>query len=235
VSALLPQTVPDEQRRAANAVSRFSTNAMNIAGAAAGGLLVAIVGPGWGLAVDAATFLVSAVCYAFLRVPGVRDHEAPRPGLVHELREGWTEFVGRTWLWVVVLGFMFLNAAHAGSQGVLGPVVADDTIGRTFWGLVLAAETVGALIGAVIALRLRVRRLLGFGTLSVAGCILLPLAMALAPTVPVMIAAAFVAGVCVEQFGVAWETTMQEYVPPEKLARVYSYDMLGSFIAIPAG
>jgi cation transporter-like permease len=28
---------------------------------------------------------------------------------------------------------------------------------------------------------------------------------------------------------------MQEHVPADKLARVYSYDMVGSFIAIPVG
>ena len=40
---------------------------------------------------------------------------------------------------------------------------------------------------------------------------------------------------CLEQFGIAWETTMQEHIPPDKLARVYSYDMVGSFVAIPIG
>lgn len=34
-----------------------------------------------------------------------------------------------------------------------------------------------------------------------------------------------------EQFSVAWDTTMQEHVPGEMLARVYSYDML----ALPQG
>ena len=28
---------------------------------------------------------------------------------------------------------------------------------------------------------------------------------------------------------------MQEHIPADKLARVYSYDMLGSFVAIPVG
>jgi hypothetical protein len=44
-----------------------------------------------------------------------------------------------------------------------------------------------------------------------------------------------VAGLMIEQFGVAWETTMQEHVPADKLARVYSYDMLGSLLAMPVG
>jgi hypothetical protein len=39
--------------------------------------------------------------------------------------------------------------------------------------------------------------------------------------------------VCLEQFGVAWETSLQQEIPADRLARVYSYDMLGSFIAVP--
>jgi MFS family permease len=41
--------------------------------------------------------------------------------------------------------------------------------------------------------------------------------------------------VAIEQFSVAWDTTMQEHIPADKLARVYSYDMLGSLLAMPIG
>jgi len=100
---------------------------------------------------------------------------------------------------------------------------------------VLAAQTAGMLAGAVIAIRLRVRRLLLVGCLSCSLVVLPMLALGLWPSVPVLILAGFVAGVGLEQFGIAWETTMQEHVPADKLARVYSYDMLGSFLAMPIG
>lgn len=235
VSALLPQTVPEPVRKQANALNRLSGNAAAIVGAPVGGLLVATIGPGWGLAVDAATFAVSGLCFAMIKVPGVRDTAAPRPGVLAGLREGWSEFTAHTWLWVVVLGFMFLNAATAAGTGVLGPVVADATIGRRAWGLVLAAQTAGLILGALVALRLRVRRLLAFGVLAMAVEALLPAAMAYTPQVGVLVVGAFVGGLGLEQFGIAWETTMQEYIPAEKLARVYSYDMLGSVVAIPIG
>lgn len=234
-SALLPQTVAPEIRQQANALNRLGFSGAMIGGAAAGGAMVAVVGPGWGLATDAATFAIGAICFALVRVPDVRDPAAPGRRVLADLREGWTEFASRSWLWVVVLGFMFINAVFAGAILVLGPAVADESIGRGAWGLVLAAQTAGMALGAVIAMRLRLRRLLRFGVACIAGELLLVLGLALSPRVAVLLVAAFLAGVAVEQFGIAWETSMQEHVPADKLARVYSYDMLGSFVAMPVG
>ncbi|WP_052032622.1 MFS transporter [Streptomyces viridochromogenes] len=47
--ALLPRTVPPEARRAALALSRIAGSGAMIASASLGGVLVAAVGPGWGL------------------------------------------------------------------------------------------------------------------------------------------------------------------------------------------
>src|ERR1700689_1379564 len=48
---LVPQTVPPEQRPRANALDQTGQGAASIAGAAAGGLLIGLAGPGWGLAI----------------------------------------------------------------------------------------------------------------------------------------------------------------------------------------
>lgn len=234
-SALLPQTVPAESRRQANAVNRLGLNGAMISGAAAGGVLVAAGGPGFGLAFDAATFAVAAVCFALVRVADVRDPAAPRRRVLADLRDGWVEFVSRSWLWVVVLGFMFLNAVFAGAVLVLGPAVADETIGRAAWGLVLAAQTAGAVVGAIVAMRLRVRHLLLTGVICAASELFLLLGLALVPQVGVLMLAALLTGLGLEVFGVAWETTVQGHIPADKLARVYSYDALGSQLAVPVG
>ncbi|BFU48138.1 MFS transporter [Krasilnikovia sp. MM14-A1004] len=253
-AAVLPQIVPPDLRQQANALNRLFLNGAAILGAPVGGIVVAGIGPGWGIAVDAVTFLAAALCYALLRLPAgpppaVAEPPAgaepvagepvaatpARSGIVAELRTGWTEFVSRTWLWVVVAGFCVVNACLSGAFMVLGPVVADATIGRRAWGLVLAAETAGMILGALLAMRVRMRRLLLFGT-ACTGFVLLPvLTLGIAPHLAVLCAATFVAGLGVEQFGIAWETTMQEHIPADKLARVYSYDMVGSFVAIPVG
>ncbi|GAA3963229.1 MFS transporter [Actinoplanes auranticolor] len=256
-SSIVPQLIPADVRQQANALNRLFFNGAYIAGAPLGGILVASVGPGWGIAVDAAAFALSAVAFALLRIPALaeaapadaapgRDGGAgPQPALagpaparssiVADLRGGWTEFRSRTWLWVVVAGFSVINACLSGGMSVLGPVVADDTVGRRAWGFVLAAQTVGMVLGAVVAMRINVVRLLLFGVVCTAFEVLPMLTLGIAPHLGLLLAAAFLAGLGIEQLAVAWETTMQEYVPADKLARVYSYDMVGSFVAIPVG
>jgi len=258
-AALLPQTVPVDERQQANALARLLLNGSAIIGAPAAGIAVAAVGPGWGIAVDAATFAVAAFCYALVRVPPPAAAAVPgsesessegliggeqtagtpagegRKSIFADLRTGWTEFISRTWLWVVVAGFCVLNAAWSGAMAVLGPVIADETFGRQSWGFILAAETAGMIIGGLIAMRIRVHRLLFLGTATTAFIALPVLTLGVFPHVGMLVVVGFVAGVGLEQFGVAWETTMQEHVPADKLARVYSYDMVGSFVAIPIG
>jgi MFS family permease len=233
-AALAPQTVPPELIQSASAIIRLGMNAGMIGGAVFGGILVAAVGPGWGLAVDAFTFAIAATAFAQVRVAAPRE-ATTGTSIVADLREGWTEFTSRTWVWVVVLGFMVLNAALVGGVNVLGPAVADETIGRSAWGAVLAAETVGMIIGGLIALRIRVRRLLLFGVVCMFAESFLLLGLALAPAVVVLLAAGAAVGIAVTQFGVAWETSIAQHIPADRLARVYSYDMLGSFVAIPLG
>ena len=235
VSALVPQTVSDNERTQANALNRLGSNAAMILGAALGGLLVAGVGPGWGLAVDSATFLVSAVLFGLVRV---KDHRAPSgegSQMLTELREGWREFVSRPWVWIVVLGFTFFNMAEQGALNVIGPTVADASFGRTVWGLILAAETAGGVIGALIAMRVRVRRLLLLGIVCCVAPPTLLVALALTPAAAVLIPAALLTGLAIEQFSIAWEVSIQEHIPADKLARVYSYDALGSLLGIPVG
>jgi len=232
-SALVPQTVPVELRQRANALLRLGMNSTMIAGASLGGLLIAFAGPGWGLAVNALSFGLAGLAFWFVRVPAAQVAAEHKPGVLSELRVGWTEFVSRTWVWVVVVAFFFINAVHAAGVLVLGPVIADTVIGRETWGLVLAAETAGMVLGAFVAMRIRVRRLLLLGvacTLTFAG---LPLALALHPAPWLLMVTAFVCGLCLEQVSVAWETSLQHHVPQDRLARVYSYDMLGSIAAVP--
>jgi predicted MFS family arabinose efflux permease len=52
---------------------------------------------------------------------------------------------------------------------------------------------------------------------------------------PLVCAASFLLGVLVEMMMVQWTVALTRRIPPERLARVSSYDLLGSVMAMPAG
>lgn len=232
-AALVPDTVPPEQLRPANALLRLGLNAGTILGASAGGILIAAVGPGWGLAVDAAAFAAAAVFFSRLRLP--ERAKAPRASVIADLREGWREFTSRSWVWIVVLQFAVLNAAFTGAVAVLGPVVADQTVGRSAWGFVIGAQTLGFALGAVVALRWRPRRALGIGVAAMAFAAVPVATLAAAPVVAVLIIGFALGGFATELFAIAWDQSLQSHIPRDALSRVYSYDMVGSFVAVPLG
>ncbi|MDH6135811.1 MFS family permease [Kitasatospora sp. MAA4] len=235
-ASLTPQTVPAGELRQANALARMGMNVGTIAGSSLGGLLASTAGPGWALAVDAVSFLVGAGCYLAVRVPAADRSGVPQKlRLTAELHDGWREFIARSWVWVVVLQFMVVNAAVSGGIQVIGPGIADATIGRTAWGFALAAQMAGAVVAGGLVARLRVRRALLLGVVAVASEALPLLALAQRPGVALLVSVMFVCGFALEWFAVAWDLSLQENVPADRLARVYSYDALGSFLALPLG
>ncbi|MFG2903908.1 MFS transporter [Kitasatospora sp. NPDC048286] len=243
-AALTPQTVPADVLRPANALMRMATNLGMIVGASLGGVVAALIGPGWGLAGNALCLFLAALCFRGVRItasgtdsgePADAAEPAERSRPLHELKEGWREFTARTWVVAVVLQFTVVNAVVAGGVQVLGLGVADDTFGRGLWGAVLAAQMAGAVAGGFLAARSRARHALFLGVALVVLEAAPLVVLAEAPGALLLGVAMFLNGVALEQFGVAWDVSLQENIPADRLARVYSYDALGSFIALPIG
>jgi predicted MFS family arabinose efflux permease len=233
-TGLLPQTVPEAELSQANAMTRVGSSVARISGAAAGGLVVGLAGPGWGLAADAASFAVAAALRAGMRFPALPPAEPSH--LLSELRTGWREFIARRWLWAIVLQFAFLCAVTFGALSVLGPLVADARLGgATGWGTVMSAFAAGSVAGGVLMIRLRFSRMLLAGNLSMPVFAIWLFALAAPVPLAVVAAAAFVAGVSSEVFAVNWITAMQQEIPPNLLSRLSAYDFLGSQALAPAG
>jgi MFS family permease len=231
---LLPQTVPADQRAQANALDRIGRNGGQIGGAALGGVLVGVAGPGWGLAADAASFAVAGALRAGMHFPALPP--LPKTGMLHEMREGWRDFISRRWLWTIVLEFGFIVAISTAATSVLGPIVAHSHLGGARnWGVILAADAIGAVLGGFVMLKFRPQRMLLAASLSVPAFSVFLFALAVPLAVPLVAAAAFLAGGCLEVFGVNWATTMQQEIQPAMLSRLSSYDALGSLALAPVG
>jgi predicted MFS family arabinose efflux permease len=157
-------------------------------------------------------------------------------GLFRELREGWSEFRSHTWLWVIVAQFCVVLMAWYGAFSVLGPVVAREHLGGpAAWGAITAADALGLIAGGVVSLRVTPRRPMLFVVLTGAAIAVSPLSLAMVLPLPAVCFASFGLGVFVEMMMVQWTVALARNIPPGKLARVSSYDVLGSVMAMPAG
>jgi len=184
--------------------------------------------------VDAAGFVVAGGLRARLSVR--EAGRSQKSGMVRDLREGWREFVSRSWLWGIVVQFSVVNAMTSAAQSVYGPLVSRDHLGGAGpWGLALAADGVGTVLGGLLMIRWKPRRILLSGTLGVFPLALPLIALALALPLSALIGAELVAGVAIEVFGVGWMVALHQEIPEEKMSRVSAYDWLGSIAVMPLG
>jgi predicted MFS family arabinose efflux permease len=232
-TGLLPVVIDRDRLQQANGLRATAMAGGEIAGPVIGGVLIAAVGPGWALAVDAASFAVSAALLARLRLPPRAARAAS--SFVADLRGGWSTFRSIRWLWAFVASAAFGNLLW-GAWSVLGPVIAErDLGGAAAWGAILAAMGVGALGGALLAIRVRPRRPLVLATVVV-GFFVVPMGC-LAAGAPAALTAfgALLAGGGMMLSNAVWESTLQREVPPASLSRVSAYDWFGSLAFQPLG
>ncbi|MDR2988156.1 MAG: MFS transporter, partial [Nocardiopsaceae bacterium] len=195
---------------------------------------VGLAGPGWGLAVDAISFAMAAGLRAGMRFPAMPA--VAKESTLHQLRVGWREFLARRWLWSIVAEFTLMTAVTSGTINVLGPVVADARLGGArSWGLILAGYGVGAVVGSLVMMRYRPRRMLLVASLAAGLFAALLFALAVPLAVPLIVAASFVVGFGADVFMVNWVTTMQQEIPHDLMSRLSSFDAMGSFALAPVG
>ncbi len=233
--ALLPRLVPDALLQEASSISRLAMNSGQMTGAAAGGLLVAAAGPGWALTLCGIG--MTGTVPLMLAIKGTRAAPADRgPGMLTALREGWTEFRSHTWLWVIVVQFCLIMMAWCAAFQVLGPVVARAHLGGpAAWGAITAADSCGLIAGGVVSLQFTPRRPMLFVVLTGGAVAISPLSLAFVLPLAMVCLASFCLGVLVEMMMVQWVVAMTRAIPPGMLARVSSYDALGSMMAMPVG
>lgn len=225
---VLPELVPDEQLRPANALLGMAANGSKLLGPPLAGLLVAGVGPGWAVALDALSYLPAA--YLLGRLPAGPARSRPT-ALRADLREGWTVLRRTRWVWWTTWSFCATNLLLVGPWQILGPQLA----GPALWGTLLAARGAGLLLADTAVYRLAPRRLLATGQLA---GLLLPLPLlALGLRAPVLwlFAAALASGLGLALSATAWNTSVQEHLPRDVLSRVSANADALSYLAIPLG
>ncbi|MFJ9174973.1 MFS transporter [Streptomyces sp. NPDC102360] len=236
VAGTVPRLASDVQ--AANGAIRVAESGAQLAGPAVAGVLVALASPGLVFAAHAGTYGLSALCLLLLHLPPVvhvTGKTRTRGAFRSELVEGWREFRSRRWLWGVISIWCVLMIGAWGPAVPLVAVHVTQEYGSGVYGLVNSALGAGTVIGGVLALRVRPRRMLRAGALALFGFALFPATAGAGLGVPWMMAGCAVAGACMSFWGVMWATSVQTQVPREVLNRIHAYEVAGSIAMQPVG
>ena len=242
---LIPQTVSAARLQEANGLLALTRSTASVAGPALAGVLVVSAGSGEAIAVDAATFAVSALCLARMRpagepAPAIADDAAPASE-AHEpflagLRDGWHEVRSRTWLMWGLIAMSVYHVFVLPSVFVLGPALAERQLdGASSWAAIVACFGIGGVLGNVVALRLPLRRPVFTAALALVGASTQAAIIGSGLGTAGIAALELLAGLCVALFFTLWDLSIQEQVPPHAVSRVSAYDFSVSMGLMPLG
>ncbi len=237
MNALTPEIVPEELLGAMNSVRPLSNNVVGgMIGPAVGGLIAASSTTA-AMAVDAATFVVSAAALVLMK-PTPTPPRVAGSSMFSEIKTGLRYVRRTTWIWTTLLAVTLSNALVFTPTSVLIPFflrhdlhAAKTTIGYFFatYGL---AGGIGALVSSGLPTpRRRIRTMWAAWT----ACNLVMLLFAVLTRtwevfiIPVVTSPGILYG------NVIWETMMQAVVPRDLLGRVSSVDWFVSLGLAPVG
>lgn len=236
-TGLVPQTVPESLIQDAKALTESMSNLAFLLGPVLAVALVLGLGPGEAFALDAASFLLSALLLTRVH-PRRRGAEAPAGSgsLLHELGAGWREVRSRPWVWVTILVFSGAVLCVYAPWYSLAPLIARDVYGGAgVFGLLEAVAGAGAVIGAFAGLRWRPARPLRVGMLLVLMWPIQDGLFALGAPLPLVVVWALGTGFGFSLLVIWWETALARHIPPSAISRVSAWDWMGSLALLPVG
>lgn len=239
-TAYLPAMFDKDDLVDANAALQSTESAAQVAGPAAGGLLVAAVSAVAGLVVDAVSFLISGFALWRIRRPERRPAPTARVSIRADIAAGARWLIRDRYLRNQAIYGAAANLWLTGINALAVVfLVREIGVGTTTVGLLFAAVSLGGVGAAALAPRL-VRRLGGARTLVVCKTFGGVAALLIPFTRPGPGLLVFVAGMLGVAAGAIAGNVVstgfrQAYCPPGLLARVLTSMQFVNFGAIPVG
>lgn len=225
-AALLPEILKEDRYVIGSALQNMTNQAVQMIGFAAGGALIATMGPYRALALDAATFLGSALILisGVRRRPAAAGDDEAKPSMWTMTRAGARLVFGSKKLRTLVL-FAWLCGFYVLPEGIAAPYAAKLYTGTlpvpVITGLLMAAMPTGTVVGAFLFSRFvsPTRRLRLMGWMAMLSCA--PLVVtAMRPPLAVVLAAWVLSGIG-GAYQLAANAAFVQTVPAERRAQAF--------------
>jgi MFS family permease len=230
------ELLPADELMAANSLQSMVARLANIGGAALGGVVVALGSGATPMVLDAATFAVSLACVAAARRWPRRIRTAAPSRLWRDIADGARYVRGQRWLLGALIGFGIHVALLLAPIKILVPLVVQHRLhgGGGDYGVLLAAQGIGALAGGIFAGARREPGRPGvYMFVLMAVTDLSYVIVAASSNLAVSAAASMIGGASIAMAVVVWASLMQRNVPADMIGRTSSFDWLLSVGAAP--
>ncbi len=240
--SILPDTLNNEELQAGNALIMSATQGANLVGSAAAGLIVAAFTSATGLAIDAATFLVSTVSLALMTAPRQvatskqKGDEGQESAQTPEAQISFGRFLLNSRLiQVILLVFVIIGISSGGLVEVALPTLVHGPMhgGANSFGFIMAAWGAGSLVGGVFAGMLG--KLKQKGLIIFLAGLVVSAALALIPFGGIFgaIVCMLIGGLANSNITVLLFTAIQLAIPRHLMGRVMGLLMFSSFGLYP--
>ena len=237
---LIPQTVRPTRLQEANALLALTRSIASVAGPAIAGVLIVAAGPGEAIAVDAATFAVSALCLARMRAErepaargAARATSRSSPGCA---RAGTRCARARGCAWgLVAMSVYHVFVLPGGVRARPGARRRASSTAPRAGRRSSPASGSAASWATCVALRIPLRRPVFVAALALVGASTQAAIIGSGLGTAGIAALELLAGICVALFFTLWDMSIQEQVPRHAVSRVSAYDFTVSMGLMPLG
>lgn len=244
--SILPDTLSKDDLQAGNGLMMASLQGANLVGSSVAGVVVAAFTAGAALAIDAATFLVSAVSLALMRGtrqarPDTSKEGAGQENSATSIQEQgvpvsfWHFLHSSQLIQITLLLFIVISLVSGGLIEVALPALVHGPMHGTAsgYGFILAGWGAGSLVGSLFAGMLGKRK--HKGLIILLGGLIVSAMIALLPVggVPGAIGFALIGGIANSGFTVLFFTAIQLAIPRHLMGRIMGLLMFSSFGMYP--
>jgi len=233
----LTEIVPREQLGRTNGLLRTSNALAMVIGPAIGGAIVATFSPGWGIALDAVSYLASAACLLAIHSPAkLAPLPSAKKSARRDLVEAFLELRKTRWLGLIIAQYGLLNMAAIAPFNVIAPAIFSTSPGGAgAWSMLLSGIGAGAVLGALACARHQPRRLL-LGVEAAATMLTAPIfLLALDAPFALIFAGSFIFGIGAAMLSVLTITAIQKEIAPAMLSRIMAIVQLANIGLLPVG
>ena len=222
-TASVPAIVGRSQLARANALFEAVYSTGYIIGPGVAGILSTLIGPGPTLAIDAVSFLLSAIGLILVRRPLIAPTDRPPSHILADIREGIEFIIARPTLRSAIAFWGIASVATAALVPALTVYITRD-LGLEDWvlGLLLTAYGAGTVTGALLISR---RRRGSAGPVLLGGNLargILLVGIGLAGRLDLLLPFGFLAGIADSAVLITYLTLRTAHSPDELLGRIGS-------------